>query len=94
MSPWLFVLAALAAFRVFRLVARDTITRAIRDWLTERLGDTFADFITCPWCAGMWISAGTYAVARLAPLEVVEPVLIVLSISAVVGLIGENWDDA
>lgn len=66
---WGFALLALAAWRCFQLIARDDILdeprrRVLRlgDWhegqrtpkaYREKLGE----FITCPYCAGFWISA-------------------------------------
>ena len=72
------ILLALAAWRIFQLIAHDDIldrprryiTRLGRDWKEE--GDpvpkdyrlSLADFITCPYCAGFWI-AGLWWVAWL-----------------------------
>lgn len=61
---WLQLLIyALAVARVTGLVVADTITEPIRDrvlnWLDDTpgsAGEWFASLITCPWCAGMWIS--------------------------------------
>lgn len=58
---------ALAIVRVTGLVTTDTLTESLRDgiigWLDDRprtLGKYLATLITCPWCAGMWVSlAGT-----------------------------------
>lgn len=53
----------LAVARVTGLVVSDSITEPVRDWILARLdprpataGAWFAELITCPWCAGMWIS--------------------------------------
>lgn len=67
---WWFALLGLAAWRVFRLIAEDTILdkprrkllRLSEDWQEE--GDDPGEdyrfewnlFITCPYCAGFWIS--------------------------------------
>jgi len=58
-SPWLFVVAALAAARITRLVTRDTITQPLRLWLINRAGvDTrLAELIQCDWCSGVWVSS-------------------------------------
>ena len=58
---WQFVLLAAAAYRIFRLLAFDTITERWRERLLEKI-DREADdpkwrtFVTCPWCAGFWIT--------------------------------------
>lgn len=61
---WLLLLIyALAVARVTGLIVADTITEPIRDrivgWLDDTpgsAGEWFASLITCPWCAGMWVS--------------------------------------
>lgn len=61
---WLQLLVyALAVARVTGLIVADTITEPIRDriigWLDDTpgsAGEWFASLITCPWCAGMWVS--------------------------------------
>lgn len=70
-SWWEFLLLALAAYRVFRLIAEDTILdgprrRLVRigDWqegddeedLPDEYREKWAAFITCPYCAGFWIA--------------------------------------
>jgi hypothetical protein len=59
----LLIVYALAVARVTGLIVADTITEPIRDnaiaWLDDRpktLGSALATLITCPWCAGMWVS--------------------------------------
>lgn len=54
---------ALAVARVTGLITTDTITENARDSLITRLDDRpqtmgayLTTLITCPWCAGMWIS--------------------------------------
>jgi hypothetical protein len=54
---------ALAVARVTGLITTDTLTENARDaligWLDDRprtLGAYVATLITCPWCAGMWVS--------------------------------------
>jgi fatty acid desaturase len=57
------VIYALAITRLTGLITQDAITDPLRDrliaWLDNRpatLGSTVATLITCPWCAGMWVS--------------------------------------
>jgi hypothetical protein len=58
-SPYLLLLAALAAARVTRLITRDRITLTPRLWVINKLGpDTMTAYlITCDWCAGLWTGA-------------------------------------
>lgn len=61
---WLqLLLYALAVTRLTGLIVADAITEPVRDWMIERLddrpatlGNALATLITCPWCAGMWVS--------------------------------------
>lgn len=61
---WLLLLIyTLAVARVTGLIVADSITEPVRDrligWLDDTpgsAGDWFASLITCPWCAGMWVS--------------------------------------
>jgi hypothetical protein len=55
-SPWEAALLALAAWRVFHLLAEDDILDTPRRYVTARLSETWQDFITCVYCAGFWIS--------------------------------------
>lgn len=64
LDPVLLVVYALAVASVTGLVTSDSITEDLRDriigWLDDRprtLGSYVATLITCPWCAGMWVSA-------------------------------------
>lgn len=59
----LLLIYALAVARVTGLIVADAITEPVRDRIIARLDDTpgsagewFATLITCPWCAGMWVS--------------------------------------
>lgn len=66
---WEFVLLFAAAWRTFQLIARDDILDRPRAWALGYTGwqggkapppPTFrakwSEFITCPYCAGFWIS--------------------------------------
>lgn len=65
---WETVLLALAAYRVWRLLAEDTILDRPRAWLVGLSGWTagrptplsyrawLAEFVTCPACFGFWVS--------------------------------------
>jgi fatty acid desaturase len=54
---------ALAVARVTGLITADSLTEPVRDKIIARLdpapgsaGAAVATLITCPWCAGMWVS--------------------------------------
>jgi Protein of unknown function (DUF1360) len=96
---WALLLLALAAFRLWRLFAEDTITTPLRKRLERLSGPKWeergygglSEFVTCPWCAGAWISIGWWIAWTAWPhwtLIIATP----FAISAVVGLIAANID--
>lgn len=73
-QPYIFILLALIAYRTWRLIAEDEIldwprnwlVRLPRDWsegdsIPKAYREKLALFITCPWCAGAWVSLLVYA---------------------------------
>lgn len=64
-SPWLTVLAFLAAARITRLVTRDSITAPIRMRLVNLFGidSKPAELLQCDWCTAVWVSAATVGTA-------------------------------
>jgi len=75
------LLLALAAWRTYRLISEDTILEQPRRWLLrlaptwekegDEPGDTYrfglGSFITCPYCAGFWISLGWWGAWMIWP---------------------------
>ncbi len=70
-SPFEAVLLGLAAWRVWHLLADDTILDRPRNWIAKvdehnRVGrEGLADFLECPFCLGFWVAlawVGFYAV--------------------------------
>lgn len=59
------VLLSLASFRIWRLIAVDTVTEQIRYRITRtdeylkgnpaEYREKLDEFISCPWCFGFWI---------------------------------------
>lgn len=103
-EPWVFALLALAAFRIWKLVADDRILDRPRDWLlgkmtTPHRQDYWGDFLVCPWCAGFWISGITLAVYLEVfaswpdeTEEIVAAVVVWFAISAIVGSLGTLYE--
>lgn len=88
-------LLTLASYRVWRLVALDTITEPIRSRVIFRDGpvwEWFANLITCPWCAGFWIS-GAASLGWLYAMDLPLGWLALLwpAVSALVGML--DWFD-
>lgn len=88
----LFALMGLAAYRATRLLIRDEILEGPRDllgnWLEEHAHPKLSYLITCPWCVGAYVSAGTVLlVDRYTSIAL--PVLQGFALSAVVGLLSK-----
>lgn len=107
-----YALLCLAAYRLWRLLAEDDILDRPRRWLMRLPQDwddgdaipreyrnEWALFLTCPWCAGAWVSLLTYIgwMSTLGeyPSSVTEGFVaagVWFSISTVVGLIRVRLD--
>ena len=104
-SWWAFVLLSVAAFRLWKLVADDRILDRPRNWLLDRVvgrrgeksGVYWSDFLTCPWCAGFWITLLIYVgYIALGPGyydtdELFMGAVSVFAISGVVGMLGTTY---
>lgn len=101
-SPWVAVILTLGTFRLWRIIAADTLPVLVklRMWL---LGGVFytdgefhcsrpllAEWLECPYCSGAWCSAVAYLLWLWTPdvLYVATP----LAISAVVGIVRTRLD--
>jgi hypothetical protein len=97
-DPLQLVLAALAVFRITRLVVEDEVTRPARQRITgwaegtatRRARPGVGYFLTCPWCVSFWL-----AVLWVAALILVPTIALgadaVLALSAVAGLLS-SWE--
>jgi hypothetical protein len=86
-----YIVLALAAFRVTRVITTDTVFETIRDRIWNRFPPTtkFGYLLTCNWCTGFWVSIGFVGLYLLVP-TIVFVVSLVLSISAIVGLLSDR----
>lgn len=88
---WQTLLLALAAFRLWRLIAFDVVTERLRRRMITRqrlFADpgNAAEFVQCPWCLGFWIALAWWAAWLAWPhgtLIAAAP----FAISAAVGLV-------
>jgi len=97
-EPWEFALLALAAFRIWKLIGDDAVLDRPRAWALAQLdarfsnkGDVLDYFITCPWCAGFWISLAWWGAWLLWPHGTLVAAAL-WSLSAVVGYLGVGID--
>jgi hypothetical protein len=100
---WLFILLALASYRVTRLVTMDKITEPIfgrvrwwfeRRWYEKHDGGSDTHFnskiafmLSCPWCLGFWVSGAGTLLVSLA-YGLDYPILTWFALSTVVGFLG------
>lgn len=89
------ILLALASFRVWKLVGDDAVLDRPRDWVLDRLDregdDVWTYFITCPWCAGFWITLLWWVAWLLVPYATLVAAAL-FAISALVGYLGVGID--
>lgn len=68
MSAFVFALMSLAAYRLTRFITTDTFppVARIRIFFEERWGDDgdWAEMVSCPYCAGFWVSGLVLAATR------------------------------
>jgi hypothetical protein len=89
-SWWPLLLLGLASFRLWRLLAEDTLLDQPRARFLRAL-PAGEFWLTCPWCSGAWLSIGwwlAWVCSHHWSLVVATP----FAISAVVGLIAANLD--
>jgi hypothetical protein len=90
-SVFEFILLALAAFRLWKLIGDDAILDVPRDRLLERVSEGWTYFVTCPWCLGAW-SALAWWLAWIAWPYGAVVVAVPFALSAVVGYLGVAID--
>lgn len=87
-NPILLAIFALACYRLTRFLVEDVIFESLREFVWKKFPPStkFGYLWTCYWCMGTWVSAGWLVLWGTAP-EVALVLSLLLSISAVVGLI-------
>lgn len=103
-SPWVALVLAAASFRIWRLIAVDTIlerprrhiARLPQNWvegqpIPKNYRGGLAEFLLCPWCCGFWISLAIWGAWEIEP-HWIEILMMPFAISAAVGLIRTNLD--
>ena len=83
------VVVGLVSYRLWRLLAEDTITEPLRLWLHDR-APRVLEPLTCPHCAGFWCSAVVGTISYLAGFTDGTPWLVIPAASVIVGVMGER----
>lgn len=84
-----FLLLGLATYRVTRLVVRDTITAALRNFFWKKFppeSSRLGYLSSCEWCLSFWIGSGFVISAIIIP-SVTYIVAAVFAVSAIAGLL-------
>lgn len=86
MTPgvWAFSLLSLASWRLWKLLAEDTIL----DWPRARLvgNEYVSELVSCPWCLGAWVAVCWWAGWWACPHTTLV-VAVPFALSATVGII-------
>ena len=88
-DPFTFVILALAAFRITRLITTDRIFDSLREKIWNKFPPNRINIgylITCDWCTSIWVAPIVIFSYVLVP-SVVFVVSLVLATSAVVGFL-------
>lgn len=93
----IWLLVALATYRLTRLVTTDTLTAPAREWVQARY-DRIGYLVGCDWCSSMWLALGPVLLGVLAPDSAWTLVLLgIPAASAVVGIMATlvgRWEDS
>jgi hypothetical protein len=92
-GPYEFVILALAAYRLWKLLAEDAILDRPRAWAMAQAerrghGDLFATWLTCPWCSGLWLTGWVWLWWAVWPNAIWGAS--VLAASTIIGLIARH----
>lgn len=93
-EPFGFLLGALAAFRLTRLLITDQIFSRLRETIWSKFPPTDSKFgylFTCMWCMSVW-TASLLLLSSIIMPTVTLYLCIVLAISAISGLIAAYED--
>jgi hypothetical protein len=93
----IWLLVALATYRLTRLATTDTLTAPAREWVQARY-DRLGYLVGCDWCSSMWLAPGPVLLGVLAPNSTWTLVLLgIPAASAVVGIMATlvgRWEDS
>ncbi len=93
-SPFHFIILALATFRLSRLLVVDIVFEWLRNLIWKRFppSTTFGYFFTCIWCTSIWIASGVGICYTIVPTATVV-VASIFALSAVAGLVSTRLDN-
>jgi hypothetical protein len=88
-----YIILALASYRLTRLLTTDVIFESLREkvWKKFPPSTKFGYLFTCNWCMSIWTSFALIGLFLVVPM-IAYVVSLVLSISAIVGVIASRLD--
>lgn len=86
---YILLLLSLAAYRLWKLLAEDTILEPVRNRITFSKWET--ELLECPWCLGAWISLGWVSAWWVFPYQATV-VSVPFAVSALVGVWAQTVD--
>jgi hypothetical protein len=103
-SPWEALLLAAASYRLWRLLAEDTILQRPRRWIMRldrgwqegmeipaSYRYALAEFVTCSWCLGLHVSVLVWLAWQIEPQWAIV-ISVPLAISTAVGIVRSRLD--
>lgn len=83
--------AGVISYRIWRLLALDTILDGPRVWLLSQSPEWFVDFVRCSWCLGWWLNVA-FAVVAYAFADASLPTALIIAFvgSTVTGVISRG----
>jgi hypothetical protein len=78
----------LIAYRIWRLIAVDSITKPLRERIEQR--GFWWDWLSCPWCSGTWLALGVALGLSLIDLLSSPWWLVGAAAAVVVGWLGDR----
>ena len=83
------LLIGVASYRLYHLIAEDSVIEHYRDWVLARSPAWVDAMVSCAWCLGSWVAFGvTWAIDATIGLQ--APVLVALAAAVVVGVMGDH----
>jgi hypothetical protein len=82
------ILIGAASYRLWKLIAEDSITEPLRDRWLPHLPQWVEDMTVCPWCLGSWLAFGVTWLTD-ATIGLDAPILVGLASAVVVGVLGQ-----
>jgi hypothetical protein len=92
-SPMLFLVLVLATYRLTRILTTDVIFEGLREKIWKKFPPStkFGYLFTCNWCMSIWAAIILIVLFLTVPL-IAYVVSLVLSISAIVGVVASRLD--